>query len=330
MDSKADVREGFIRPINPRTDLREIADLIELCFKDTIDEDGMDYIRYLRKLASNMNSYWWGGDFPTSSFTQIQGFVYEVDEKIVGNLSMIPFHKNGEFIYLVANVAVHPQYRRKRIALDLTSRSLKYAKEKLAKSVWLQVRDDNPPAIELYTQMGFLEKCRRSTFTIQPLIKLKDYMGYGVSIRRRSHEEWDQHKHWLKVVYPDDVRWNVGLRENRFEPGFLKWLNRLISGLSIINISIQKDNKVIGFATLEKTNLYADNLWIACQEEFDDQVIRASIPYFRKSAFFVRPQTINYPVGRGGKAFEDLGFIKNHTLIWMEERISKNGFLSEV
>lgn len=330
MDLKTDVREGYIRLINPRTDLREIADLIELCFKDTIDEDGMDYIRYLRKIASNVNSYWWGGDYPVTSFTQIQGFVYEVDEKIVGNLSMIPFHKNGEFIYLVANVAVHPQFRRQGIALDLTSRSLKYAKEKLAKSVWLQVRDDNPPAIQLYTQMGFLEKCRRSTYTIHPAIKLKDYLGYGINIKRRSNDDWPKHKSWLNEVYPKDVRWNVGLRENRFEPGILKMLNRFFSGLSMKNITIEKDNKVIGFASLEKTNLYADNLWIACPEEFDDTVIRAAVPNFRNSTFFIRPQTINYPVGRGVKAFEDLGFSKNHTLIWMEERIEKNGFLAEV
>jgi ribosomal protein S18 acetylase RimI-like enzyme len=329
MEQKTSERAGHIRLINPRTDLREIADLVELCFKETIDEDGRDYIRYLRKLAANAHSYSWGGRYPMTSFAQIQGFVYEIDGNIVGNLSMIPFHKNGEFIYLVANVAVHPDFRRKRIALDLTSQSLKYAKGKGAKSVWLQVRDDNPPAIELYSKMGFVEKCRRSTYTISPTTKLKDYLGYGIRIKRRTNQEWNQHKHWLREVYPDDVGWNLGLREKSFEPGFWNFLTRFFSGVSIKNLSIYRDNTLIGFASLEKTNLYADNIWIACPEEFDDMVIRASIPSFRNSTYFVRPQTINFPIGRGTKAFEDLGFVKNHTLIWMEERISPNGFLTE-
>lgn len=329
MEPKTGTREGYIRPINPRIDLREIADLIELCFKETIDEDGMDYIRYLRKLASNVNNLSWGSGLPMSSFAQIQGFVYELDGDIVGNLSMIPFHKNGEFIYLIANVAVHPQHRRKKIALDLTARSLKYAKEKSAKSVWLQVRDDNPPAIQLYSQMGFVEKCRRTTYTITPSIKLKEYAGYGIRIKKRTNEDWQKQKLWLEETYPEEVRWNVGLRENRFVPGFWKTLSRFFAGISITTLSIYKENKLIGFATLEKTNLYADNVWIACPEEYDDIVIRASIPNFRNSSFFIRPQTVNFPVGRGSKAFDDLGFVKNHTLIWMEERLDPNGFMIE-
>lgn len=329
MESKIGGREGYIRPINPRTDLREIADLIELCFKETIDEDGLDYIRYLRKLAINANNFSWGDSLSMSSFAQIQGFVYEMDGNIIGNLSMIPFHKNGEFIYLIANVAVLPQYRRKRIALDLTAHSLKYAKEKFAKSVWLQVRDDNPPAIQLYSQMGFVEKCRRTTYTIPPSVKLNEYKGYGICIKKRSNEEWQQQKLWLKEFYPKDVRWNLGLRENRFVPGFWNALSRFFSGISLTSLSVYKEDKLIGFATLEKTSLYADNVWIACPEEYDDIVIRATIPNFRNSAFFIRPQTINVPVDRAPKAFADLGFIKNHTLIWMEERLSTNGFMAD-
>ncbi|HSM24482.1 MAG TPA: GNAT family N-acetyltransferase [Anaerolineaceae bacterium] len=330
MEQKAGERAGNIRSINPRTDLREIADLIELCFKDTLDEDGLDYIRYLRKLASNFNEFSWGGESSFSSIARIQGFIYEVDGKIVGNLSMIPFHKNGEFIYLVANVAVHPLHRRKKIALDLTAKSIKYAKEKSAESIWLQVRDDNPPAITLYRQMGFVEKYRRSTFTIPGTVSLKEYKGYGITISQRGNEEWDQHKSWLNDNYPDDIRWNVGLRDNRLLPGFWNALSRFFSGVSVKNLSVFKNQQLIGIASLEKTNLYADNLWIACPEENDDEVVRASIPYFRSSRIFIRPQTINYPVDRGEKAFEDLGFKKNHTLIWMEEKLNARSFVSEM
>lgn len=328
MNDESGNRAGQIRALNPSIDLREIADLIEMCFKGTIDEDGLDYIRYLRKLASDSSYLYLGVGRPQHTLAPIQGFVYEVDGRIVGNLSMIPFHKNGDFVYLIANVAVHPAFRRQRIAFDLTARALKYAREKSAKSTWLQVRDDNPPAIDLYRQMGFVERCRRSTYTIKSRKKLAEFNGMDFKIRRRKDFEWERQKLLLQEIYPDDIRWNLGLREKRFLPGFWHGLSRIFSGVSISNISIYHGNKLLGLASLERTTLYADNLWIVAEENHDEDVIYAAVPYFRASTISKKPQTINYPVSRGENAFTNLGFGKNHTLIWMEETITPTGFLS--
>jgi hypothetical protein len=252
--------------------------------------------------------------------------VYEVDGRIVGNLSMIPFHKNGDFVYLIANVAVDPEFRRQRIAFDLTARALKYATEKAAKSTWLQVRDDNPAAIDLYSQMGFVERCRRSTYTIKSRKRWTKLLGEDLKIRKRKDFEWEKQKSLLQVYYPEEIRWNVGLREKRLLPGFWHGLSRFLSGMSITNISIHQGNKLLGFASLERTTLYADNLWIVAVDNHDEEVISGAVPYFRSSTINTRPQTINYPVGRGENAFTNLGFEKNHTLIWMEETIIPSGF----
>ncbi len=312
---------GQIRAVNPSTDLNAIADLIELCFKETIDEDGLDYIRYLRRLARDTSSIYWGNSRTQHNLSPIQGFVYEIDEKIVGNLSLIPFHKKGEFIYLIANVAVHPAFRRRRIAFELTARALKHGREKSAKSIWLQVRDDNPPAIALYEQMGFFERYRRSTFTIKSRKRIIDNLDNNIKVKKRKDEDWTIHKQWLDEIYPEDIRWNVGLKENRLLPGFWNNVSRYFSGVTINNISVFKGNSLIGFASLEKTSLFADNLWIVCDEENDEDVICAVVSHFRNSSINLRPLTINYPVKRGLKSFLDVGFEKNHTLIWMEEKI---------
>ena len=330
MNDELGTRAGKIRALNPNTDLRAIADLIELCFKDTIDDDGLDYIRYLRKIASEQNSYPIGAVRRLHPLAPIQGFIYEVEGRIVGNLSMIPFHKNGDFVFLIANVAVHPDFRRQRIAFDLTARSLKYARQKSAKSTWLQVRNDNPAAIELYQQMGFIEKCRRSTYTIKSKNRLTRPIDSEIKIRNRKKNEWEKQQQLMMEVYPDEVRWNLGLREKRFIPGFWHELSRILSGISISNISISNGNELLGFASLERTTLFADNLWIVTEEKYDDEVIRAAVPYFRSSTISMRPQTVNYPVNRGEHVFMSLGFEKNHTLIWMEETISPYHLLSSV
>ena len=64
--------------------------------------------------------------------------------RIVGNLSLIPFVRRGHVVYLIANVAVHPDYRRRGIARQLTQTALDYLRQRGVSSAWLQVRDDNP------------------------------------------------------------------------------------------------------------------------------------------------------------------------------------------
>jgi hypothetical protein len=62
------------------------------------------------------------------------------------------------------------------------------------------------------------------------------------------------------------------------------------------------------------------------EEKYDEQVIRAAVPYFRSAKINLRPQSVNYPDNRGENVFLDLGFEKNHTLIWMEEIITPQRF----
>lgn len=329
MEHKEENRSGIIREVNTNSDLGAVADLIELCFKDTIDEDGLDYIRYLRRLSTNKEDSLFGINNSQNALAAIQGFVYEVNGKIVGNLSMIPFQKGADFVYLVANVAVHPDYRRQRIGFDLTAKALRRAKEKSARSVWLQVRDDNPPAINLYKQMGFIERSRRSTYTFNSRNRIKIPQNNRIKISSRKSEEWIKQKELLAEVYPPDVRWNLGLQDSRLLPGFWQSLVRFFSGISIANISVYQENQLLGFGSLERTALYADNLWIACQEKNDHAVIQAVILQFVNNSFYFRPLTVNFPQNRGEHLFEALGFKKNHTLIWMEEILDSSGISLE-
>jgi ribosomal protein S18 acetylase RimI-like enzyme len=310
--------EGLLRPLRAEKDLSQVADLIELCFKGSIDEDGTDYIRYLRNLARTAKDGYWGLGSIQRRYAAIQGFVYEVEGKIVGNLSMLPFHKNGDFVYLIANVAVHPDYRRQGIALNLTTDAFKYAKSKSANSVWLQVRDDNPPAFLLYKKMGFFEKTRRTTWTLKPHPEtLYPYQTDVRMVARKAHT-WSQQKEWLLKNYDDNVRWNLGLKTERLKPGFLAWIDKLINERTILQYAAYLNHQWLGTLTLEKTNLFADNLWISADPDWEDQVIRTGIPFLQRKSGHKRPITVNFPENRAVSAFEFLGFEKNHTLIWMQ------------
>ena len=94
----------------------------------------------------------------------MQGFVWEVDGRIVGNLTIIPFMREGGWQFLIANVATNPSYRRQGIARKLTQAGLDYIREHGGKYAWLQVREENKSAYDLYVSQGFREVTRRTTY----------------------------------------------------------------------------------------------------------------------------------------------------------------------
>ena len=68
----------------------------------------------------------------------------------------------------IANVAVHPGYRRKGIARTLLQHVKEYARQNSLSFLTLEVRPSNGPAATLYRSEGFLEAGRRKGFYSNP------------------------------------------------------------------------------------------------------------------------------------------------------------------
>jgi hypothetical protein len=118
--------------------------------------------------------------------------------------------------------------------------------------------------------------------------------------------------------YDERVRWNLGLKPDRFRPGILAWLDQKINEKVIVQYAAYLNQRWLGTLTLEKTTLYADNLWVSTETAWEDEVIRAVVPFLQRKLNDKRPMTVNFPENRAVAAFEHLGFERNHTLIWME------------
>ena len=66
------------------------------------------------------------------------------------------------------NVAVHPDYRRRGIGKTLIESLIVVLKERNSRSLTLEVRASNVPAITLYTDLGFTETGRRRNYYRNP------------------------------------------------------------------------------------------------------------------------------------------------------------------
>ena len=118
-----------LRPFDVRHDLSRVADLVELCFADSLDPDGQNYLRQMRSAARNPVYLHWASAAAERVPMPLSGYVWEEDKRLVGNLTLIPFNVHGRRYYLIANVAVHPEFRRLGIARKLTSRAIQHAQQ---------------------------------------------------------------------------------------------------------------------------------------------------------------------------------------------------------
>src|SRR5512147_608089 len=185
-----------LRPLNVLRDLAAVADLIEVCFSPTMDNDGQRYLSDMRRASHDDSFLRWASRMTETASLPLMGYVWEQDGRIIGNASLIPFREKGKRVFLIANVATHPDYRRRGIGRALTECVMKQARNKRASAIWLHVRDDNPGAIKLYEELGFREVARRTTWTAAPDSFYPKPESDIQIVARHSHF-WSRQQEWL-------------------------------------------------------------------------------------------------------------------------------------
>lgn len=309
-----------LRELDLGRDVLVIADLIELCFSSQMDEEGRDYIRFLRRTASDRDYHRWFEGAGDRVAHRLHGFVCEAQGEVIGNLTLIPSCRRGIWRYIIANVAVHPDFRRKGIARKLTEVALTHARQRGVHAAWLQVREDNPAAIELYRSLGFIERSRRSTWhaCTEPLTTTgKDDQA---QINRRAHRDWRQQYQWLKNTYPSEVIWNLPLEPHYLSAGWWAALQRLLNNDTIQQWSARQDGELIGVATWQAGQRRVDHLWLAIDPAQEERALNALLRHVREFLPKQRTLLVNYPACRGKESFTTNGFQFQHTLLWMEVR----------
>jgi GNAT superfamily N-acetyltransferase len=311
-----------IRKIDLARDLNPIADLIELCFPIHLDPDGKTYVNEMRKAARDLRLMGWLSNVSDLESARSSGFVWEEDGRIVGNLSLIPLRKGGRRVYLIANVAVHPDFRRHGIARKLTQRALAHLAQQRESEVWLQVRDDNPPAINLYRSLGFKDQAARTTWRIRPA----DFKAglvttqAGLSVRRRQRGDWGMQRDELEEAYPQAIRWNLPVNFQRFKPGMYQTIVNFMEGALIKHWAVCVDGKCRGVITWQNSDSYANNLWLAFPDSRDEILLPFGLKHVMRHTVRNHPLSIDYPKGRCDQALRDMGFADFRTLIWMWRR----------
>jgi len=293
-----------------------VADLIELCFSATMDEDGQSYLQQMRRASHDNSFLQWANSAMEGASVPLSGLVWEENGKIVGNVSLVAHNYKGRKITLIANVATHPDYRRRGIGRALTERAMAQARQKGAKELWLQVRDDNPTAIKIYKDLGFIERARRTTYQTHPN-SFHTSPTKEITVTKMKPYYWPLQHDWLHRVHPDELSWYWHWDWNRLGPGLQMWLHRFFVEFDVRQWAATKNGKLLATVSWLGATRPMDLLWVALPIDGDAAGLKAALEAASRGLFNQQKLTVEYPAGEMKDAILAAGFRPLRTLIWM-------------
>lgn len=305
-----------IRPLNMFRDLSTVADLIELCFSPTMDNDGQRYLSDMRRASRDDSFLRWASRVTETTSLPLTGYVWEQDGHIVGNASLIPFRDNGRRIYLIANVAVHPDHRRRGIARALTERVMNQAREKKASALWLHVRDDNPGAVRLYEELGFREIARRTTWSARPDPFLPR-PATDIEIMPRDPRFWPLQQTWLDRLYPDSLNWYHAWNTGALKPGLWNWLYLLLVDFSVKQWAAVRTGELLATLAWVPQGGRSESMYAATDGDRDPQALTQLLLHARRVLSNHTYLSLDFPAGEREDAIRAAGFTPRRTLLWM-------------
>jgi hypothetical protein len=225
---------------------------------------------------------------------------------------------------LIANVAVHPDYRRRGMARKMTQQAVAYARQRGSPSVWLHVREENAPAVLLYRNLGFAERARRtswlSTMSLMPS-NAPEPLAPGESIAPPPKRSWERMRTWLQRDYPPELSWHMPINIRALNPSFLGEIYRFLYAATLRQWAILSRGEVLCSLAWQPTTGHANALWLAAPDDCAPRHIQTLLAAVRQGARGRRPLALDYPARRHAQAIQSAGFRAMQTLIWMELKL---------
>ncbi len=148
-----------------------------------------------------------GGLFNPSLKAVMRGYIWEEAGQAVGLVNVSPLGLDQQ-TWVIGNVAVLPEHRRKGIAQQLIQATVGLARQHQIKNVVLEVIAHNLPAVRLYENEGFeiyskgVQLHRDAALDIPPLPELPD----GYRIEEYHVDDWGARNTLMKNITPLQVQ----------------------------------------------------------------------------------------------------------------------------
>ena len=309
--------ESGLRPVNTRRDMVGLADLLAIAFAPTLDAAGRRMVRRMRQVGQAGWPGWVAGHFFLPPAAYPQGFVWLAEGKVVGNASMIEV-AGSPGRWVIANVAVHPRYRRKGIASALMNACLDRASLERGREIVLQVDADNTGALSLYKDLGFTQTTARIIWTREgfPLDEKRD----SAPMRKRRPEEWRAQWELAQRFMPEGLVWPYALKASFYQTSDL--LEHFGIGGRRHWVWVENGNMK---ASLTARWGIDENRWrlvLVMDPELcgiaEAEVLQHGLAALQRGH---APVILDYPHAAGREALIKMHFRPRRTLVWMQRSL---------
>jgi ribosomal protein S18 acetylase RimI-like enzyme len=256
-----------LRPIDPARDLGAVADLMAAAFAREMGERGRAALQEMRWMSRLSPLVWWWSQADPAFQDAFSGFVWEEPsavssrQQIVGNVSLNRAPGNRKR-WIICNVVVKEGYRGRGIGRQLTEAAMAEAWRRGAEGILLQVYQDNPAALKLYTDLGFQEVAGQMSLSLDadepfaipgPVSNAADY-----SLRDWRTEDGPQAYELAGLATPSVLQWLVPIQRGEYCPSWWKRLERrlgsIITGRRLHRLVGLKHDRLVVMLTIAATS----------------------------------------------------------------------------
>lgn len=311
-----------VRPLNLHRDVSSVTSLLEMVFKQQIGSSGRKALSPTNPLGFNL-------------FRQnpaVPGFVYEKEGQVIGNLSLLESRPAGR--YLVANIAVHPDFRRQGIARQLMSQVINYTAKRNGRKIVLQVEEDNTGAITLYRNFGFKPIGTVAVWQLNYYHLRSLNTPAPVSARRPDHyADFDirplrRHESTAAfqldgLTYPLNLQWPEAITPNAYRLDWAGRLRKLLTGKQTeIWTAAVDENQLVGLGVIETDWGRPHLLKMRTLPEWQDKVERVLLAKILRRLKYMSRRPIVTDQRKEDVHLEELlreaGFERKRVLMTME------------
>lgn len=238
------------RQINLNADLPQLIELLRLVFGKELDAEGQQFLRNIPD--SNKPVVFWRLDPLLARLSP--GYVWEMDGRIVGNATLLPTRSKNR--YLVANVAVHPDYRQRGIARMLMGSIEEDVRRRRGSMILLQVDHDNEAGIHLYQSLGYagrgnMSYWRSSVSRVRDLPMEDSGTHQYKSTRKLMGSRWKEAYRLDCDALTADLNWPDLLEVNAYKKSFWQRAGDFLNGrLQQTWVTLDDENELNGLATI--------------------------------------------------------------------------------
>ena len=238
-----------LRPINLKKDIPQVAKLLETVFGERLDQQG----RQALQNASHHSGpivFW---QLNPMVHKLAPGFVWVENDHIVGNATLLRTQTPNR--YIVVNVAVHPDYRRRGIAYALMEAIIHLVQARQGRTIMLQVVKENTAALNLYQNLGFQTIGSMTSWyanisrlrEIEPVLSARPVPA----IRELERHQWHEAYTLDQLSLHPDLNWPERLAKDIYKRDFWHWLDRILNGRQAETWTVHNtQHQLIGLASI--------------------------------------------------------------------------------